>query len=104
MTHARTIKLATLAAASLALVGCNNAGEGALSGAALGAGTGAIIGSFTGSAGAGAAIGAAAGALGGAVIGDQNERNARYHREGQHHSDRYYEDDYGYQSQNPGRY
>lgn len=60
------------------LTGCNNAASGGLSGAGLGAGAGAIIGSLYGSAGTGAAIGAVAGGLSGAVIGDQNERNARY--------------------------
>ena len=61
-------------------VGCNNAGEGALSGAALGALAGLGIGSLSGNAGEGAAIGAISGAVGGAVIGDQNERNERYSR------------------------
>jgi hypothetical protein len=72
----RVCALAGLAAMTL-LVGCNNAGQGALTGAAAGAGAGAIIGSLTGSAGKGAIIGGAAGALGGAVLGDQNERNSR---------------------------
>ncbi len=58
-------------------VGCNNAGEGAISGGAIGALGGLAIGSLTGSAGAGAAIGAVSGAIGGAVIGDQNQRNAQ---------------------------
>ncbi|MEM1165578.1 MAG: glycine zipper domain-containing protein [Planctomycetota bacterium] len=83
-------------AAGLAVGGCNNAAEGAFSGAALGAGSGAAIGSFSGNAGQGAAIGAIAGALGGAIIGDQNERNARYHQRGgyygpQHPSNAYYQ-------------
>lgn len=68
---------ALLAGVSVAGVGCNNAGEGALSGAGLGALAGLGIGSLTGSAGAGAAIGAIAGGVGGAVIGDQNERKER---------------------------
>ncbi len=72
------LSASTIAAASLS--GCNNAGEGALFGAGLGAGGGAIIGSIYGEAGAGAAIGAVAGALVGGVIGDQNQRNASYHR------------------------
>ncbi|MFT3686216.1 MAG: glycine zipper domain-containing protein [Phycisphaerales bacterium] len=67
---------ALLAAAALAISGCNNAGEGALSGAGLGALGGLAIGSLTGSAGKGAAIGAVAGGIGGAVIGDQNQRKA----------------------------
>jgi osmotically inducible lipoprotein OsmB len=78
---ARSTALAALLAAPALLVGCNNAGEGALSGGALGAGAGAIIGSLSGDAGTGAAIGAVSGALGGAVIGDQNERNDRRARE-----------------------
>lgn len=79
--HARAVRrgltafgLAAVAAASL---GCNNAGEGALSGAGLGAAGGAIIGSLYGSAGTGAAIGAVAGGLTGAVVGDQNNRRDR---------------------------
>ena len=69
-------------AAGLALVagtsvGCNNAGEGAVSGATLGALGGLAIGALSGDAGTGAVIGAVAGGLGGAVIGDQNERNGR---------------------------
>ncbi|MEL6740349.1 MAG: glycine zipper domain-containing protein [Planctomycetota bacterium] len=63
------------------LVGCNNAGEGALSGAALGALGGLAIGSLSGDAGTGAAIGAVAGGVGGAVIGDQNERSDRRSRQ-----------------------
>jgi len=59
------------------LVGCSNAGEGALSGAGLGAAGGAIIGSLYGHAGTGAAIGAVAGGLTGAVVGDQNQRRER---------------------------
>ncbi|MEL7472606.1 MAG: glycine zipper domain-containing protein [Planctomycetota bacterium] len=79
----RLAAAATLASLTLASsVGCNNAGEGAISGAALGALGGLAIGSLTGSAGAGAAIGAVSGGIGGAVIGDQNERRdrrSRYH-------------------------
>ena len=66
-----------LALSGMALSGCDNAGQGALSGAGLGALAGLGIGSLTGSAGAGAAIGAIAGGVGGAVIGDQNERRDR---------------------------
>lgn len=65
---------AMIACVSLASVGCNNAGQGALTGGALGAGSGAIIGSMFGKAGKGALIGAAAGAVGGAVLGDQNQK------------------------------
>lgn len=64
---------------AIGTVGCNNAGEGALSGAALGSLAGLGIGSLYGEAGKGAAIGAIAGGVSGAVMGDQNERNARYH-------------------------
>lgn len=55
-------------------VGCENAGQGAVSGGAIGALGGLAIGSFSGNAGAGAAIGAISGAVVGGVIGDQNER------------------------------
>ncbi|MEM7709708.1 MAG: glycine zipper domain-containing protein [Pseudomonadota bacterium] len=71
------ILAAGVASLSLVAVGCDNAGQGALSGASLGALGGLAIGSLTGSAGAGAAIGAISGGLGGAIIGDQNERNSR---------------------------
>lgn len=78
----RSVVRAALGAGLLVVVagltGCNNAASGGLSGAGLGAGAGAIIGSLYGNAGTGAAIGAVAGGLSGAVIGDQNERNARY--------------------------
>lgn len=73
-----------LALGGLTMVGCNNAGEGALSGATLGALGGLAIGSLTGSAGKGAAIGAVAGGVGGAVIGDQNERKDRRARQQQY--------------------
>ena len=73
---------AVLATGALTLTGCNNAGEGALSGAALGALIGMGIGSTQGEMGDGAAIGALAGAGLGAIIGDQNQRNDRYHRSG----------------------
>jgi hypothetical protein len=66
---------AGLAAAGLALSGCDNAGQGALTGASVGALSGLAIGSLSGNAGKGAAIGAIAGGAGGAVIGDQNRRN-----------------------------
>ncbi len=56
------------------LVGCNNAGEGAMSGAALGALAGMGLGSLTGDMGKGAAAGAIIGGVGGAVLGDQNQR------------------------------
>lgn len=59
-------------------VGCNNAGQGAVSGAGIGALTGLIIGSMTGAPGQGAAIGAVGGAVVGGVIGDQNSRDRRY--------------------------
>jgi hypothetical protein len=63
-----------LVAASVATLGCENAGQGAVSGAGIGALSGLAIGSLSGNAGAGAAIGAVAGGVGGAVIGDQNRR------------------------------
>jgi len=79
MAHRNALRRNTTAAAVsagllLVGIGCENAGQGALSGAALGAGSGAAIGSFSGNAGTGAAIGAIGGALGGAIIGDQNAR------------------------------
>lgn len=84
----RLMKRAAMAASGagllLASVGCNNAGEGALTGAGLGALGGLAIGSVTGSAGAGAAIGAVAGGVGGAVIGDQNERRDKRERQRGH--------------------
>lgn len=81
-TRGRTMLAGALIVAAAMSVGCNNAGEGALSGGAIGALAGLGIGSLTGSAGAGAAIGAISGAVGGAVIGDQNERkDRRRHRD-----------------------
>lgn len=66
-------------AGCLAVAGCDNAGQGALTGAAIGAGSGAAISAIAGGdAGQGAAIGAIVGAVGGAVVGDQNDRNSRY--------------------------
>jgi hypothetical protein len=59
---------------AVAVSGCSNAGEGAISGAGIGALSGLAIGSVTGGAGTGAMIGAVAGGVGGAVIGDQNRR------------------------------
>lgn len=80
-TMGRTIAAGALGSLLvLGTVGCNNAGEGALSGAALGSLAGLGIGSLYGEAGKGAAIGAIAGGVGGAVLGDQNERNERYSR------------------------
>ena len=61
----------------LTSVGCDNAGEGAVSGAALGALAGLGIGSLTGDMGKGAAAGAIIGGLGGLFIGDQNDRRSR---------------------------
>lgn len=64
-------------AAGVAVTGCENAGQGALTGAAVGAGSGAAISAIAGGdAGQGAAIGAVVGAVSGAVIGDQNQRRA----------------------------
>lgn len=60
--------------ASGCLMGCDNAGQGAMAGAGVGALSGLAIGSLSGNAGQGAAIGAVAGGVGGAVIGDQNRR------------------------------
>lgn len=73
----RRAALVLAALLPLAAIGCNNAGEGALSGAALGALGGLAIGSLSGDAGKGAAAGAVIGGVGGAVIGDQNDRNRR---------------------------
>lgn len=73
----RWVALATIAAASTSLVGCNNAVEGGVSGGGMGALAGLGIGSLFGMAGEGAAIGAIGGAVVGSVIGDQNERNAQ---------------------------
>lgn len=61
-------------AAVAAIVGCENAGQGAVSGGAIGALGGLAIGSLSGNAGAGAAIGAISGAVAGGIIGDQNRR------------------------------
>jgi len=58
----------------LLAVGCETAGQGAMSGGALGALGGLAIGSLSGDAGKGAAIGAIGGAIAGGVIGDQNNR------------------------------
>lgn len=79
-----------LALCSLALQGCNNAGQGAFTGASAGALVGLGLGSLSGDAGKGAAAGALIGGLGGAVIGDQNERNARYAHPHNTHYDRYH--------------
>lgn len=66
-------------AGCVAVAGCENAGQGALTGAAVGAGSGAAISAIAGGdPGQGAAIGAILGAVGGAVVGDQIERNSRY--------------------------
>lgn len=56
-------------------IGCENAGQGAVSGASVGALSGLAIGSLSGNAGRGAAIGAIGGGVGGAVVGDQNRRS-----------------------------
>jgi hypothetical protein len=66
--------LLLLVGASVASLGCANAGEGALTGVGVGALSGLAIGSLSGNAGKGAAIGAVVGGVGGAVIGDQNRR------------------------------
>jgi hypothetical protein len=71
---AKRIILYACVAGSLMGIGCENAGQGALSGGAIGAVGGLAIGSLTGSAGKGAAIGAISGAIAGGVIGDQNRR------------------------------
>lgn len=86
----RAPAVAILAVGAMTLVGCSNAGEGAVSGTLLGAGSGAAIGSLTGSAGKGAIIGAIAGGLGGAILGDQNEKNDRRARQADY--DRRYHD------------
>jgi hypothetical protein len=65
-----------LGAAAIAVSGCSNAKQGAVSGAGIGALSGLAIGSVTGGAGTGAAIGAVVGGVGGAVIGDQNRRKS----------------------------
>ena len=70
-----------LAAAMMALAGCESMGtaaqsktnQGAVLGGLLGAGTGAIIGNQSDHAGAGTAIGAGLGALGGAMMGHAME-------------------------------
>lgn len=77
------VGLVALAMGGMTLVGCDNAGQGAVSGATAGALGGLVIGSLTGSAGKGAAIGAVAGGVGGAVVGDQNARKDRRARENQ---------------------
>jgi outer membrane lipoprotein SlyB len=74
---ARIVAAGALLALAPLGVGCNNAGEGAISGAALGALGGLAIGSVTGGSGTGAVIGAVSGAAIGGIIGDQNERNSR---------------------------
>lgn len=74
---ARRALVAAVAVGSMTVMGCSNAGEGAISGSLLGAGSGLAIGSLTGSAGKGAIIGALAGGIGGAILGDQNERKDR---------------------------
>lgn len=73
----RSLLVVLVSTFATAPVGCNNAGEGALSGAALGALGGMAIGSLTGDMGKGAVVGAVLGGLGGLVLGDQNERNDR---------------------------
>jgi uncharacterized protein YcfJ len=72
--RARPIAAAILVSTALVSVGCENAGQGAVSGGAIGALGGLAIGSLSGNAGAGAAIGAISGAVAGGVIGDQNQR------------------------------
>ena len=76
----RTGLIVSLAGAGVAVTGCNNAGEGAVSGAALGALIGMGIGSTMGEMGDGAAVGALAGAGLGAILGDQNRRADQRHR------------------------
>ncbi len=71
--------LALVSAAGL--VGCENAGQGAVSGGAIGALGGLAIGSLSGDAGKGAAIGAISGAIAGGIIGDQNNRAAERQRD-----------------------
>ncbi len=68
-------------AASLSILGCENAGQGAVSGGAIGALGGLAIGSLSGDAGKGAAIGAISGAIAGGIIGDQNNRAAERQRD-----------------------
>lgn len=79
------IVVGSLAAAALALAGCEGIGtaaqnksvQGGLLGSALGAGAGAIIGNQSGNAGEGAAIGAGLGALGGALMGNALQEQER---------------------------
>jgi hypothetical protein len=68
--------------ATVALAGCDSAGEGFLTGGTLGALGGMAIGSTAGHMGRGAAVGAVIGAIGGAIIGDQNERHEHWSRPG----------------------
>lgn len=76
-TVRRLMTSAAIVLSAASLIGCANAGQGAVSGAGIGAAGGAIIGSIFGEAGAGAAIGAVSGAIAGGVIGDQNQRRER---------------------------
>ncbi len=83
-----------LASSSMLLVGCNSAGEGAVTGGVLGALGGLAIGALSGNEGDGALIGAVSGAAVGGIIGDQNERNARnsYPQRRSGYSDSYHRD------------
>lgn len=67
-----------LSVSTVGLIGCNNAGQGALSGAAIGAVGGLAIGSLSGDADEGFIIGAVSGAIVGGVIGDQNARQGSH--------------------------
>ena len=84
---------AALTTVALAMTGCNNAGQGAVSGGIAGALVGLGIGALSGNEGDGAAIGALSGAALGAVIGDQNRRADQ--RSGYYGNRPYYQDSYG---------
>lgn len=75
---ARKAMIVTMAAAGIALAGCegvdNKTVQRSGTGAAVGAATGAVIGAFSGSPGAGAAIGATVGGAGGFLY-DQMKRD-----------------------------
>ena len=82
----RQLVMVAVAAAAVAVSGCESMGtaaqskttQGAVLGGLLGAGTGAIIGNATGHhAGAGTAIGAGLGALGGGMMGHALEENSQ---------------------------
>lgn len=109
--NARTLKrtaLIGLASASMLLVGCNSAGEGAVAGGFLGALGGLAIGALSGNEGDGAVIGAVSGAALGGIIGDQNQRNAQgsYPQRRSSHYDSGYRSSrgYGYRTHKQGGY